>query len=213
MRRSAIPPELTLGEIAAIPDRATETFRLPDGRPVVLRPFQLGDEEAIEAFFDGLGEDTRDWYGVTETGEGIAQDWAQSIGIRDDLRLVFKEAVGRGSGHRAGPLWGVAEFSLELVDEERERFGRWNESLHPGATIRFGSCLSDEHQGVGLASAAMPPVTRLVRRLGRRRIVLWGGVLVQNGPAVAFYERSGFRTLGTWVDGRGRKRLDMALDV
>ena len=208
-----MPPELTLGEIAATPDRATETFRLPDGRRVVLRPYQLGDEGALEAFFDGLGEDTRAAYGVTDTGEGIAQDWSQSIGIREDLRLVFEEALGRGAGERVGLHCGVAEFSLELGDEERERLGRWNEFVDPGAAVRFGICLSDDHQGVGLATAAMPSLTRLVRRLGRRRILLWGGVLVRNGAAVAFYERSGFRTLGTWVDERGRTRLDMVLDI
>ncbi len=211
-------PALSLDEIAARPDVLAYTFRtVPRGR-AHLRPFQLGDEDALIQFFDGLSEETRGHYGVSEGGEHIAQEWAQSIAIHDKLRMVLRRVSGRigtRSALRAPgvAIAGVVELSLDLTDEDRERFARWGVTVRAGSVIRFGICLADEEQGTGLASAAMPAIRDVVARLGGRRLILWGGVLAENGGAIAFYERNGFRTAGSWTDGRGRLCRDMFVDV
>lgn len=211
--RSADARGLSLEEIAARPDRAARTFRVPPRGRATLRPFQLGDEAAVIEFFDGLSEATRAHYAITDPGETVAQEWSRSIAVHRKLRLLLHR-VGRGSEPRSGVrLSGVVEVSLDLTEADRERYGRWGIPLRPGSAIRFGICLADDEQGTGLARAAMPGVRDLATRLGRRRIVLWDGVLAQNGRAIAFYERSGFRTAGTWTDGRGRVRRDMFADV
>lgn len=211
--RSAGAGDLSLDEIAARPDRFAVTFRLPTRGRARLRPFQLGDEAALIEFFDGLSEGTRSRYGIADPGEMVAQEWSQSIAVDDSLRMVLHR-VGRGpAGPLGSPLSGVVEFSLDLTEEDRERYGRWGIPLRPGSAIRFGICLADEEQGTGLAGAAMPGIRDLVKRLGRKRIVLRDGVLAGNGPAVAFYERNGFRTAGVWSDGRGRVRWDMFADL
>jgi GNAT superfamily N-acetyltransferase len=209
---------LSLDEIAAHPDLAARTFRTePRGR-AILRPFQLGDEDVLIDFFDGLSEGTRHRYGITDPGETVAQEWAQSIGLYDKLRMVLQRLPGRRDAPSEArefgiPIAGVVEFSLDLTEADRERFARWGIPLRSGSALRFGICLADEEQGAGLASAAMPAVGDVVAGLGRRRIILWGGVLAENGTATAFYERNGFRTAGTWTDGRGRACRDMFVDV
>jgi GNAT superfamily N-acetyltransferase len=178
----------------------------------------LGDEEAVVEFFEGLSQETRDRYGVSEDGESIAQDWAQSIAVHDKLRMVLHRAPVRAEPRSRLPAFGlpiagVAEFSLHLTEADRERYARWGVPLRPGTVIRFGICLADEHQSTGIAGASMPALRDLVTRVGRRRVMLWDGVLAENGKAIAFFERNGFRFAGTWTDERGRICQDMFADV
>lgn len=212
-RRPPKGPALSLDEIAARPDRVVYTFRTaPRGR-ATLRPFQLGDEGVVSDFFDGLSKDTRDQYGVTEPGEAIAQEWSQSIAMYGELRLVLHRGAGGAELFPGPPLSGVVELSMDLTDADRERFGRWGVPLRQGAVMRIGICLADEDQGTGLAGALIPALRDLATRLDRRRMILWDGVLAENPRAIAFYERNGFRTAGTWTDERGRIRRDMFTDV
>ena len=212
MRRREAESTLSLEEIAACPSAATRSFRNPEGSRLALRPYEVDDEERVAHFFDGLSPLTRHRYGVSDSGESVAQDWSGSIALYDKLRMVIEEVTPSGARGDRDSFRGIVEFSLDITDEDRERFGRHDILLDPPSTLRFGICLADEFQGLGVATAALPEVLALASKLGRRRIILWGGVLVQNGPAIAFYERNGFRTVGSWVNRKGHGCLDMVFD-
>ncbi|MEU2180061.1 GNAT family N-acetyltransferase [Streptomyces thermolilacinus] len=53
----------------------------------------------------------------------------------------------------------------------------------------------------------------MARRFGRNRIILWGGVLADNQRAIRFYEKQGFRTVGSFTGADGAESLDMMLDL
>jgi RimJ/RimL family protein N-acetyltransferase len=59
----------------------------------------------------------------------------------------------------------------------------------------------------------MPPVREIARRLGRTRIILWGGVMIENARARAFYRRAGFRPVGEFVNSDGVASVDMMMET
>ncbi|MFD8607717.1 GNAT family N-acetyltransferase [Streptomyces sp. NPDC059631] len=56
--------------------------------------------------------------------------------------------------------------------------------------------MADDCQGRGVGTRVFPLVADAVRRFGRKRITLWGGVLADNPRAIRYFELQGFRTVG-----------------
>ncbi|MGW6366973.1 GNAT family N-acetyltransferase, partial [Bacillus subtilis] len=78
---------------------------------------------------------------------------------------------------------------------------------------RFGPTLADAYQGSGVGSLVLPLVMEAVGRLGRTRVILWGGVLADNPRALRFYERNGFQLVGPFAGPDGTPSLDMILSL
>lgn len=60
-----------------------------------------------------------------------------------------------------------------------------------------------------MGTLAFPLVADVARRLGRTRIILWGGVLADNARAIRYYEKNGFRPVGSFAAADGMPSLDM----
>lgn len=76
-----------------------------------------------------------------------------------------------------------------------------------------GATPADDLQDRGLGTLALPRVEEAARLLGRRRIILWGGVRADNPRAIRYYEKNGFRTVGAFAETDGSLSLDMMLDL
>ncbi len=51
---------------------------------------------------------------------------------------------------------------------------------------------------------------------GKKRIIIWGGVLTSNSSAIKYYEKIGFKklnTINTFIDGHDDKCVDMILEI
>jgi GNAT superfamily N-acetyltransferase len=72
--------------------------------------------------------------------------------------------------------------------------------------------IADAWQEHGLGSAMIPVITEAARQVGRRQIVLMGGVRDDNPRARHFYEKFGFVRVGGFVAG-GVDNHDMILQL
>jgi ribosomal protein S18 acetylase RimI-like enzyme len=59
----------------------------------------------------------------------------------------------------------------------------------------------------------MPPTLETAHRFGKRRVILWGGVLVENQRAMRFYARGGFREVGRFTNSDGNACIDMLIEL
>lgn len=195
---------LTLSEIAKDPSIITTDFVLSDGEKVTFRPLEPHDANALSAFLRGLSKETR----RLSTFEGYdleaAQKLCDAINKHDKLRLVVVNCEQK--------IIGLIELSLDLPESDIERFKSNGFKLNHETDCRLGPTLADDYQGKGLGSRLFPEVARIVSKLGKQRIILWGGVHKDNKRAIHFYEKQGFKRVGEFTKD-GAENLDMVIDL
>ena len=150
----------------------------------VFRSLHASDVDELAAFYDGLSDEARSFWHRDPDGRAVAAEHCDAIDRYDKLRLVAR---------RAGAIDAVFELSFAITDGDHERFASYGASLDEANDVRFGPCVRESEKGTGLASRLLEETARIAQREGRRNLVLWGGVQVENLRAYRFYEREGFR--------------------
>ncbi|MFF3173570.1 GNAT family N-acetyltransferase [Streptomyces sp. NPDC057900] len=195
---------LTLSAVAENPLVLTRSVRLLDGSEVAFRPLTHGDADDLAAFLDGLSAASKRLVTFDGYDLAAARELCDAIARYDKLRLVLSEATGR--------IVGLLELSLDLHPSDIARYRKAGVSL-TAADCRFGVTLADDYQGKGVGTQVFPLIADVARRFGKKRIILWGGVLADNPRAIRYYEKQGFRTVGSFTEADGARALDMILDL
>jgi GNAT superfamily N-acetyltransferase len=199
---------LTLAAVAATPGLIDYSIQLRDGRRLRYRPLLPTDVEALTDFLTSLSPLTRHRWYLPSYDRVMAQELCDAIGRYDKLRLVAEEPDNPSAG-----LVALFELSFGIPDGDHARFARYGIKLDEAHDVRFGPCVRDADQGRGVASALMEPTLAIVRRFGKTRILLWGGVLTENEPARTFYRRHGFVEVGHFRNSDGQPCIDMMLTM
>lgn len=197
---------LTLAGIAEDPGVLTRRLEPRGGARLVFRPLARADAEGLAGFLAGLSSETRGFSPFEGYDLAAARELCAAIARYDKLRLMLEEEA-------PARIVGLLEFSLSLTRGDVERYREAGIRLDEETDCRFGATLADDHQGNGLATLAFPLVRDVARRLGKSRIILWGGVLADNPRAIRYYEKNGFRRAGAFTGPDGRTSLDMILDL
>ncbi|MFF3505046.1 GNAT family N-acetyltransferase [Streptomyces sp. NPDC003247] len=196
---------LTLTAVAEDPLVLTRPVSLEDGSDVVLRPLTHDDADDLAAFLTGLSAESRRLSTFDGYDLKAARELCDAIARHDKLRLVLDEVP-------TGRIVGLLELSLDLHPSDVARYR--TAGIRLAATdCRFGPTLADDHQGKGVGTRVFPLVADVARCFGKKRIILWGGVLADNPRAVRYYEKQGFRTVGSFTGADGARSLDMILDL
>ena len=183
---------MTPGEIGRPPDlRATLALRSGEA---TLRCLRDDDAEPLGAYFARLSPRTRDFYGPhrfeSETADRLCGE------TRTDTEVVrFVVTVPDGDGARI-----IAYFivGFRMQDADVKRYAARGTPLDDRTDAYLAPSVSDEHQDTGVGSMVMGHVVPWLRRLGRLRLILLGGVQQRNERAIAFYRKWGFRTVGAF---------------
>ncbi|MFC4907743.1 GNAT family N-acetyltransferase [Actinomadura gamaensis] len=197
---------LTLTQIAEEPHVLTYRVHLRDGANLVLRPLTHADAESLAGFLGGLSSRSRRFSTFDGYDLATARQLCEAIARYDKLRLVLQKPS-------SGVIVGLFELSLAITPEDMARYRAAGVHLTEATDCRFGPTLADAYQNRGAATRAFPFVAEVVRLLGRSRLILWGGVLADNTRAIGFYEKVGFRHVGSFTGQDGTRSLDMMLDL
>jgi RimJ/RimL family protein N-acetyltransferase len=131
-----------------------------------------------------------------------------AINRYDKLRLVVELVT-----EQPGQLIALFEFSFDVPAGDRQRFRNYGLDLDTRTDCRFGPTIADAYQNQGLGSLVLPTIVDIARRFSQTRIILWGGVHANNGRAIRYYAKNGFRRVGVFVNADGIKCHDMVLDL
>jgi GNAT superfamily N-acetyltransferase len=202
-----MPLLLTIAQVARAPGFVHYGLSTQKTGPILFRPLHNRDAAALGRFLAALGPETRRLWQRDGFDRAEARALCEAIGRYDKLRLVATPAKGPAT------ILALFEFSFGLPPGDRKRYAGYGIDLDEGEDCRFGPCVLDELRGSGLAAALMPPTFDIARRFGRQRILLWGGVLVENIRAIRFYAKHGFRAMGRFTNQDGKSCLDMMLDL
>ena len=190
----------------AVPEYLTTTVELRSGERVTIRPMSPEDAERFVAYVEGLSTETRSRYGPhpfdRETAEGICA----ALNPADILRMAA--FVDDGADERM-----VAYFLLKMgaLKSDCERYAAREDPLDGETDCALAPSVADDYQDRGLGSLILGHILSSAARMGRRRVVLWGGVQASNLRAVHFYTKFGFRKVGEFTNDRAND--DMVLDL
>lgn len=200
---------LSLGSIADRPELATFPVTLSSGEQEVLRPLAHDDTNKLGSFLLGLSEETKRNIISADGHLPPATELCEAINKYDKLRLVVETVPSSETDDR---IVGLMEFSFDIPEGDIERYKRAGYSLDQNTDCRFGPTIADDYQDRGHGSKIFPYVVKIAREFGKERIILWGGVLKDNERAIHYYEKHGFKTVGTFSDGED-EMVDMILDM
>jgi GNAT superfamily N-acetyltransferase len=165
------------------------------------------DASILGQTFLGLSDDTKVDFGPhpfdQATADALcANDYANTIRLIATIGENAQETV-----------IAYFIFILGLRDAELERFGRVGNPLDPRTVCTVAPSVADDFQNQGVGSRLMLHLIWVARRLGRKRMVLFGGTYATNHRAVHFYEKHGFRTVGTFERPDARSSYNMLLEL
>jgi RimJ/RimL family protein N-acetyltransferase len=198
---------ISLASIAANPQSVTTSLVTRDGETLVVRPLDPSDVDALGQFLSDLSSQTRYFAVFPSYDKAAAQTLCDTIARYDKLRFVIQP---QGSPR----IVGLLEFSFAISEGDSLRYTAYGITLDAQTDCRFGPTLADDYQGKGVGTQVFPFVTDVARKFGKRRIILWGGVVTDNPRAIRYYEKHGFKPLGTFIaPSDGAELRDMLLDL
>lgn len=182
---------MTAEETERPPDlRATLVLR--SGVGATLRCLRDDDAELLGAYFATLSPRTRDFYGPhrfdQETADRLCRETRTDTEV---VRLVVTVPDGDGALIIAYFIVG-----FRMQDADAKRYAARGTPLEDRTDAYLAPSVADGYQDTGVGSAVMVHLVPWLRGLGRRRLMLLGGVRQSNARAIAFYRKWGFRTVG-----------------
>ena len=148
-----------------------------------MRSLKRTDEKALGDYFLGLSEKMKSLFAPHRFDRETAK--ALSRG-KDEARALRFIALCRGR------IVGYVILAPEMKPGDAERYGRFD-----GAGVcAVGPSVADDFQDRGLGTQLFEYVLDIARALGKKKMVLMGGVQARNKRAVHFYRKFGFNKVG-----------------
>lgn len=168
-----------------------KTVRLRDGREVIVRPIQWGDEHALCRFYDKLSRQSRAWF-------------RPEAFTLSSARAVILQAQSGDEG-----TWLVAETRTALLRRRRIVGYAWVCRLRGDPIPFVGLAVADDYQGQGLGRTMLTHLIDQARKAGEKQLQL--NVYKDNARAIRLYEKTGFVMNGE-TDDRKQFRMLLHLD-
>lgn len=193
-----------------LPDFLTTVVSSRSGETITLRPMRADDSARFGEYVCGLSEATRSFYGPHPFTQETAEAICATLDPNDILRFVA--TIPRADDERI-----IAYFLLKqgVLKDDVERYEK-RLPLDPATDATLAPSVADDWQEQGLGSRMMQHVLQAAAKLGKKRVVLWGGVQERNERAVHFYSKYGFRKVGEFTSNHSTYTLnnhDMILDL
>lgn len=166
------------------------------------RPLLSNDDVKLAEFLENLQPQTRVYSTQNSYDITGARELCFAINRYDKLRLIalINNEI----------IIALFEFSLSIVEDDYKRFREnYNIELNEKIDVRFGPCISDEYQNRHLGQWLLQKTKIIARQMGKERLILWGGVNIDNKRARRFYEKVGFQIFpNSFKNKNGNECLD-----
>ena len=172
------------------------------GSPIVLRRLGREDIGPLSIYLSSLSQQSRMRFGPHGFDEA-------------SLHAIFSEGsphMGYGAFEDNGSrMIAYAIVRRGFLAHDAPRLESYGLKPEPYSDATFAPSVADDWQGRGLGPRMFAFMREDLRTMGIQRIILWGGVQQTNERAVRYYQRLGFRTIGTF-EYHG-PNLDMVLEI
>ncbi len=198
---------IQIADIRANPGLITAHITTSSGLALTFRPIAAADAPALGRYFLSLSDETTSLYGPHPFDQVTADQFCADIDNPQFIRMIAVLLSGEV----------IAYFILELSEPEHEiqRYAGYGIPITPQDTLRVGPSVTDAYQNQGIGSPLMNHVAQVARLTGRKNVALMEGVFGHNLRARHYYQKMGFREVGTFVPSwsAGRPCHDMILEL
>ncbi len=179
-----------------------------DATPVLFRPVLRGDATILGDYFLSLSDQTKRRYGPHRFDRETAEELVATTDPAHTLRMIA--TVPKGETEQV-----IAYFLLILGirEDDAARYEKLSIPLRTDTDCTLAPSVADSYQSKGLGSVLMKHLKLVARRLGRSRMVLWGGTQATNDRAIHYYHKHGFHTVGEFQEPPGNNNYDMIMDL
>jgi ribosomal protein S18 acetylase RimI-like enzyme len=176
-------------------------YSIKNGETVYVRQVLAADLSALSAYLYGLSAATRQRFAPHGSSVEHLQELFASTGINGYLAHETKTAG----------IVGYALVKTGYLEHDQPRLAAYGLSLHALTDATYAPSVADAWQGMGVGQALLDHIVQHLQKSHFQRLILWGGVQKNNLPAVGYYLKNGFVTLGQF-EYRG-ENLDMMLTL
>jgi RimJ/RimL family protein N-acetyltransferase len=197
-----------LEDIDQNPELASNTIVLPTDEQTLLRPLRRDDAEILSTYFLGLSSETTRVYGPHPFDQETADRLCRDLDSADHLRML---AIVEEHGMQRIVAYFIVHFGV--YESDHNRYEQREMPLDPTVDCELAPSVADAYQGSGVGSLVMGHLLPLLKRAGRQRLALVGGVRAENLRAIHFYEKFGFRKVGEFKSRGDIDNFDMIADL
>lgn len=187
---------------------------------VTFRPLMIDDAKLLSVFLTNLSAETRKHWSPHGFDMHAAKAICAAVATESALRLI---AIKQQPGKTRIKFWkkkkkliiGYFIFSEGVNNHDVMRYAGYGIGISQ-TDWQLAPCVADDYRGYGLGYLMLEHLLSIARRLNVRRILLQGGVIVSNTPAIAFYRKFNFRMAGKYMAGENSNRnnyYDMILEL
>ncbi len=186
-----MPTNLTPDDLTQTPALLTTPLRLPNNQRALLRLQTPSDDWLLTHYFTSLSPATRNCYGPHPFNRQTACQLCADTNYHHTLRFIITT-----DADQAGQIIAYFILRLGVLEGDRKRYAELGMPLLDQEDAELAPSVADAYQSSGVGSLIIPHLLDAARRLGRKRIALWGGTRELNHRAVHFYQKFGFVKVG-----------------
>ena len=198
-------------EILARPELVARTVRLSTDQEVLIRLLRRDDGTVFGRYLVALAQQAREQLPPHRFDQDAAEAICADAGDPHVLRTLA--VVRDDAGQR---VVGYFILRLGVSGPERARFANYRLVLDERTDCKLATSVAEDYRHQGVGKSMMEHALELARRVGRKRVLLAGGIQASNVHAIHFYTRFGFRVVGQFTTVRGEAQVDnfdMILDL
>jgi len=162
---------------------------------ITIRLLQKDDEERLFNYFSQLSAESKSRFGphlfdretVRYIVEEQGSDISRYVALDKQQEIVAYMLIKKG-----------------MLEGEQYRLRQNNVAFEESLFCTYAPSVADAWQSSGLGSAMYQVIEQHIRdNTPCRFIILWGGVQATNAKAIGFYQKQGFKQIGSfWYDGK-----------
>jgi diamine N-acetyltransferase len=172
-----------------------ETIILKSNDSITIRLLQKDDEERLFNYFSQLSAESKSRFGPHLFDRGTVKhicnepvgDIFRYVALDEQLDVVAYMLIKKG-----------------MLEGEQYRLRQNSVAYEEPLFCTYAPSVADAWQSSGLGSAMYQVIEQDIRNnTSYRFVILWGGVQATNAKAIGFYQKQGFKQIGSfWYDGK-----------
>lgn len=173
-----------------------------DNRQVYLRKLQPTDFDKLFIYLQHLSEGTKRRFGPHLFDRRSIIDFYSTAEFYSGYIAIDIEST---------EIIAYAIIKIGYLEHDASRLQSYGITLNHSTDCTFAPSVADAWQSCGVGNSLFQFILSDLRAAEVKRIILWGGVQMDNEKAVNYYKKNGFKILGEFYYNGGN--YDMVLDV